>query len=62
MYIADAIGYLGSIAVLLMKECSGVEIAWSQFLINANLGAGLLGLALIALSAAYFWPKQPSTT
>jgi hypothetical protein len=31
-------------------------------LITANLGAGLLGLALIALSAAYFWPKQPSTT
>ena len=62
MYVADAIGYLGSIAVLLMKECSGLEMAWSQFLITANLGAGLIGLALIALSAAYFWPKQPSTT
>lgn len=61
MYVADAIGYLGSITVLLMKECSGVEIAWSQFLVTANLGAGLLGLALIGLSAAYFWPKQPST-
>lgn len=58
MYVADAIGYLGSVAVLLVKEFLDLQVTWSRFLVGANLWASVVGLVLVVVSAAYFMKKQ----
>jgi len=58
MYVADAIGYLGSVAVLLLKEFIDAQITWSKFLVGANLWASVLGIVLMGVSVGYFLKKQ----
>ncbi len=58
MYVADAVGYLGSVAVLLMKEFVEVQITWSGFLVGANLWASVMGVVLVIFSMFYFFKKQ----
>ncbi len=57
MYVADAIGYLGSVAVLLVKEFLDVQITWSRFLVGANLWASVVGVVLVGVSVGYFLRK-----
>lgn len=57
MYLADAVGYLGSVAVLLLKEFIDAEITWSRFLVGANLWASVLGIVLLGFSVLYFLKK-----
>ncbi|MDV6330333.1 DUF5690 family protein [Asticcacaulis sp. 201] len=54
IYVADASGYLGSVALLLFKNFSGVVLPWTQFLAAAAYGTAGLGLLLLAYSAVYF--------
>lgn len=61
MYLADAIGYLGSVAVLLLKEFMDVQITWSKFLVGANLWASVLGIVLMLISVSYFLKKSKIT-
>lgn len=58
MYVADAIGYLGSVAVLLVKEFWEVQVTWSRFLVGANLWASVLGIVFVGVSVGYFFKKQ----
>lgn len=58
MYVADAIGYLGSVAVLLVKEFLEVPIVWSRFLVGANLWASVIGMVLVGASVVYFMKKR----
>ncbi|WP_430391670.1 DUF5690 family protein [Dyella sp. 20L07] len=55
MYIADASGYLGSVAVLLIKQFLALQINWTQFFERAVMASSLMGLVLIALAARWFW-------
>ncbi|MCC6726483.1 MAG: hypothetical protein IT258_18420, partial [Saprospiraceae bacterium] len=57
MYVADAIGYLGSVAVLLVKEFVNLEVTWSNFLVGANLWASVMGMVLVGVSVLYFRKK-----
>jgi len=52
MYLADSVGYLGSVSVLLVKELGFISISWGKFFIQATLGVGLLA-AVMACGA--FW-------
>ena len=61
MYVADAIGYLGSVAVLLVKEFLDVQITWSRFLVGANLWASVVGVVLVGISVGYFLKKSKIT-
>jgi Family of unknown function (DUF5690) len=61
MYVADAIGYLGSVAVLLVKELLDVPIVWSRFLVGANLLASVMGVVLVGISTAYFLRKKTTS-
>ena len=61
MYVADAIGYLGSVAVLLVKEFIDVQITWSRFLVGANLWASVVGVVLVGTSVVYFFQKSKIT-
>lgn len=53
-YIADAMGYLGSVVVLLLKEVIGFKQTWSHFFIWLNLESAALLLLLAMVSLRYF--------
>ena len=57
IYIADSAGYTGSVALLLVKNFSGLHLAWAQFLITASVTSGVLGLGLLAYAARFFIVK-----
>jgi hypothetical protein len=54
IYVADASGYLGSTALLLFKNFSGLTLPWTQFLMGAAYGTAGLGLILLIWSITYF--------
>jgi hypothetical protein len=58
MYIADAVGYLGSVAVMLWKNFGQSELSWTDFFIHTCLyGSGMM-LVLTLLSWGYFRQKH----
>jgi hypothetical protein len=58
MYLADSIGYLGSIAVLLFKEFGNINMQHTSFLLNISLFAGIVCAALTVLALFYFYRKK----
>lgn len=56
-YIADAMGYLGSVVVLLLKEVIGFKQTWSHFFIWLNLESAAL-LLLLALGSLWYFNKR----
>jgi hypothetical protein len=63
IYLADSVGYLGSMGVVLFKEF-GSELNWLDFFISAGYVVSLAGSLLITGSFIYFrkkyagWPKN----
>ena len=51
IYLADAGGYAGSVAVILIKNFAGLELSWLRFFTTLSYGVGTLGLLL----AVYGW-------
>ncbi|NCD71021.1 DUF5690 family protein [Mucilaginibacter agri] len=54
MYIADAMGYLGSISILLIKEIGRPGISWENFYNEGLLTLSVVGGAGAILSLIYF--------
>lgn len=54
MYVADAIGYLGSISVLLLKELGNPHISWDLFFKNGLIILSVVGTISGILSLIYF--------
>lgn len=54
MYIADAMGYLGSISILLVKELVRPGISWDVFFRHGLLVLSLVGTVGAVLSLIYF--------
>jgi len=57
MYIADAFGYLGTVAILFTKEFIGVQLSWTSFFTNAVILVSVIGIAGTAVAAIYFKRK-----
>ncbi len=57
IYVADACGYAGSVALLLVQTFVGVRVSWVQFLVAISYAAALAGLVLVAGAAAYFYRR-----
>jgi MFS family permease len=57
MYIADAFGYLGSVAVLFLKQFFALHLSWTSFFINAVFIISSFGIAGTILAAVYFRKK-----
>ena len=55
IYIADAFGYMGSMAVLLYKNFGRPDLSWLQFLVGFSYATAIVGSALFAGSGWYFW-------
>ncbi len=59
MYIADAFGYLGSVAVLGVRSFTGFRAAsWTQFFTTLVLVVAVAGMAGTAAAAVYFMKKN----
>lgn len=54
IYIADAFGYLGSVAVMLMKEIMQLKLNWTLFYSNAVVILSVIGTIGTILSWGYF--------
>jgi hypothetical protein len=54
IYVADACGYLSSVALLVFYNFVGVKISWVEFLIVISYSAALVGLVLVTASGLYF--------
>lgn len=54
MYVADAIGYLGSISVLLVKELGNSQLSWVDFFKHGLLIMSVVGSVAALLSLFYF--------
>lgn len=58
MYVADAVGYLGSVAVLIIRELGLVHLSWGGFFQQATLLSSVLGGIAVGLSLWYFRQKK----
>jgi hypothetical protein len=54
IYLADTFGYVGAIALLLLKNFGSFELDWLRFFVNAAYIASALSVALVIGSALYF--------
>lgn len=57
MYMADAIGYLGSVSILLIKEFGNPALSWTEFFRQGALVVSVVCTAGGVLSMMYFLQK-----
>jgi hypothetical protein len=60
IYLADSVGYLGSVSVLLFKEFGQKNVSWLNFFIAGGYIMSVMGSILIILSLIYFHFKYKS--
>lgn len=54
IYVADACGYMSSVALLVFRNFVGVKISWVDFLIAISYSSAAVGLVLILAAGIYF--------
>ena len=54
IYVADASGYCGSVALLLWRNFGGLKLDWLQFFTLSAYATSLIGAVLTVLAALYF--------
>jgi len=57
IYLADSVGYLGSVSVLLFKEFGRKDVSWLDFFISGGYIMSVTGSILILLSLIYYHKK-----
>jgi len=60
VYVADAIAYLGSVSILLVKELNGGSISWLSFFNKGAMTVALVGSVSTVLSLLYFMQSATS--
>jgi MFS family permease len=60
VYVADAIAYLGSVSILLVKELNGGSISWLSFFNKGAMIVALVGSVSTVLSLLYFMQSATS--
>ncbi|OHB79959.1 MAG: hypothetical protein A2W31_14570 [Planctomycetes bacterium RBG_16_64_10] len=58
IYVADALGYTGSVGVLLYKNSAHRTIGWLDFMRGFSYLMCVLGVACLGLSLLYFWARH----
>lgn len=58
IYIADAWGYLGSVAIMVTKEILKINLNWSAFYSNGVIVFSVIGITGTVLSLLYFNKKH----
>jgi len=54
IYVADSMGYLGSVSVLLVKELGQPSVSWGEFFKDSVLAVAVIGGICATLSLLYF--------
>lgn len=57
IYVADASGYVGSVALMLYKNFGAQTLDWLRFFMMSAYAASIFGAVLTATSAAYFFRR-----
>jgi hypothetical protein len=60
IYVADAAGYAGSVAVLVARNLVGVRLSWVGFLQTISYAMALGGLVLLIGAVLYFRRRLPA--
>nr|WP_316629315.1 DUF5690 family protein [uncultured Brevundimonas sp.] len=58
IYVADATGYMGSVALLLFKNFGSLNLPWLPFFVSAAYATSLAGLVLVGGAAILFLRKR----
>jgi MFS family permease len=61
IYLADSIGYVGSVTVMLVKEGMTLEIEWTSFFAQSVMILSFVGLFITAYAMYYFASKSRMT-
>jgi hypothetical protein len=61
IYLADAIGYVGSVSVMLVKEGMTLQVAWTSFFAQSVMVLSFVGLFITAYAMYYFASKSRIT-
>lgn len=59
MYVADSVGYLGSVSILLIKELGRPNISWGNFFKEGAMIVAIVGGICGILSLIYFLQSAP---
>lgn len=57
IYVADASGYVGSVALLLVRNFAGFKLDWLQFFTASAYVASAVGATLTAVASLYFYAQ-----
>jgi hypothetical protein len=57
IYVADSFGYLGSDAILVIKNLTHLDISWTDFFVRMVMVVSAAGIVLVIASALYFKRK-----
>ena len=60
MYISDSFGYLGSVALLLVKELIGIHVSWLNFFTTIVIIISVFGIVGTFIASVYFKKKHIS--
>jgi hypothetical protein len=61
IYVADSVGYVGSVTVMLVKEGMTLKIQWTTFFSQSVILLSIVGIFITAYSAYYFFSKSKTT-
>ena len=61
IYVADSVGYVGSVSVMLVKEGMHLQVQWTRFFSQSVMLLSFVGLFITAYSAYYFFSKSKTT-
>jgi hypothetical protein len=61
IYVADAVGYVGSVSVMLMKEGMSLQIKWTQFFSQSVMILSFVGVFITLYAMYYFFSKAKTT-
>lgn len=61
-YTADALGYFGSVGIMLFKEFSHSQVTWVNFLGDLNQGAGIIMTLVCVLTLVLLKAKEKKST
>jgi len=59
IYVADASGYMGSVALLLWRNFGAVSLNWVQFFTLSAYATSVVGVVATTLAAIYFLKRAP---
>jgi hypothetical protein len=60
IYLADASGYLGSVALLVWRNFAMVKLDWLGFFIASAYATSLVGAVCTLLAGVYFLRRRPA--